>query len=120
RNEPDLQEVPKEVRDELIFAFSRTIEDVLTQVLPERKWPSAPTAGEIGSSSDRVPEPQEAAVGKPGRKASAAKAAPQRATAQKTETKTGLSRDKRAKVRAGSVRRRTNTQAAARERGSGN
>ena len=120
RNEPDLQEVPKEVRDELIFAFSRTIEDVLTQVLPERKWPSAPNAGEIGSSSDRVSEPQEAAAGKPARKASAAKAAPQRATAQKADPKTGLSRDKRAKVRAGSVRRRTNTQAAARERGSGN
>jgi len=42
RNEPDLHEVPADVRAELRFVFAKCVEDVLDAALPGRPWAAGP------------------------------------------------------------------------------
>jgi ATP-dependent Lon protease len=98
RNEPDLQEVPSEVRNELQFAFCRTIEDVLTQVLPGQRWPAAPVAGETRTPNRRVTAVEEVPAAK---------------SAQRGPAKNSTVRGRSQKARQNAGRRRPNSQAAA-------
>ncbi len=50
RNQPDLTEVPADIRSDLKFVLARRVEDVLACVIPGRDWPAAGDSG----ASERV------------------------------------------------------------------
>jgi ATP-dependent Lon protease len=51
RNEPDLEDLPAEVRKALTFTFAQTVNDVLKAALEESPRPRKKTGGKLNAES---------------------------------------------------------------------
>ena len=83
RNEPDLHEVPADVRDELTFHFARTVEDVLSAAFPLEKRKKTPAKRPRAAKKTTRKPPARAAKKKTTKRTPASKSGKKTTTARK-------------------------------------